>query len=77
MALQISDLSCQFPQILCTVLEIITVRICYHKFCARWIPEMLKGEHKMQRTASALTFLEQYNKDGNKFLSHIIIGDET
>jgi hypothetical protein len=27
--------------------------------------------------ASALTFLERYCKDGNEFLNHIIIGDET
>jgi hypothetical protein len=33
----------------------------------------------MQRMASALTFLEQYHKDGNEFLDHIvrITGDET
>jgi hypothetical protein len=37
---------------------------------------MLTGAHKM---ALALTFLEQYNKYGNKFLSHImrVTSDET
>jgi hypothetical protein len=76
----ISELSCEFPQISCTVLyEIITVRPGYHKFCARWVPEMSPGAHKMCRMASALTFLEQYNKDGDEFLHHIIwvTGDET
>jgi hypothetical protein len=35
--------------------------------------------HKMQRMASALTFLELYHKDGDKFLIHNIrvTGDET
>jgi hypothetical protein len=70
---------CEFPQISHTVLyEIISVRLGYHKFCTRWVPKMLTGMHKMQRMALALTFLEQYHKDGNEFLSHIVwvTGDE-
>jgi hypothetical protein len=36
----ISELLCEFPQILCTVLyKIITVRIGYHKFYTRWVPK--------------------------------------
>jgi hypothetical protein len=37
------------------------------------------GAHRMQRVASALTFLEQHLKDGNEFLNHIVrvTGDET
>jgi hypothetical protein len=69
----ISDVLCEFPQISCTVLYgIITVRLCYHKFYARLVPKMLMGAHKLQRMASALTFLEQYHKDENEFLSHTI-----
>jgi hypothetical protein len=46
----ISELLCEFPQISCTLLyEIITVRLSYHKFCARWVPKMLVGAHKRQR----------------------------
>jgi hypothetical protein len=34
----ISELLCEFPQILHTVLyEIITVRLDHHKFCTRWV----------------------------------------
>jgi hypothetical protein len=76
----ISVLLCEFPQISRTVLyEIITVRPSYHKFCARWDPKMLTGAHKMQRMASALTFLGRYHKDGDRFLNHIVqlTGDET
>jgi hypothetical protein len=42
----ISELSHEFLQISCTVLhEIITVRLgLHHKFCARWVPEMLTSE---------------------------------
>jgi hypothetical protein len=70
----ISEHSCEFPQISYTVLyEIITVGLCYHKFCATWVPKMLTGAHK------TLWFLERYDKDGDEFLSHIVrvTGDET
>jgi hypothetical protein len=53
----ISELSCKFPQIPRTLLyEIITIRLGYHKFCARWVPKIPTGAHKKQRIASALTF---------------------
>jgi hypothetical protein len=40
---------------------------------------MVTGAHETQRMASALTFLERYHKDGDKFLNHIVrvTGDET
>jgi hypothetical protein len=38
---------------------------------------MLTGVHKTLRMASALTSLERYHQDGNKFLNRIITGDET
>jgi hypothetical protein len=44
----ISELSCEFPQI---SREIITVRLSYHKFCARRVTHMLTGNYKMQRIA--------------------------
>jgi hypothetical protein len=51
----------------------------YHKFCTRWIPEMLMGVHKTQRMASALTSLERYHRDGDEFLNYSmwVTGDET
>jgi hypothetical protein len=59
----ISELSCEFSRIPCTLLyEIITVRPGYHKFCARWIPKMLKSVHKAQRLAFALTFFSDTTK---------------
>jgi hypothetical protein len=40
---------------------------------------MVMSAHKTQRMASAFTFLEQYQKDGDVFLSCIVrvTGDET
>jgi hypothetical protein len=67
----ISEFSCKFLQISLAVLyEIITIRVCCHKFCTRWVPKMLVGAHKTQRMVSALTFLERYHKDDDEFLSH-------
>jgi hypothetical protein len=42
------------------------------------MPKILTGEHKTQRMASALNFLERYHKDGYEFLSQIVrvTGDE-
>jgi hypothetical protein len=59
--------------------EITTVRLGCYRFCASLVLKMLMGAHKTQRMASALTFLEQYHKDGNEFLNHIVwvTGDET
>ena len=38
--------------------------------------KMLGEEYKKKRMAHSLTFLEQYHKDGNKFLNRIVTGDE-
>jgi hypothetical protein len=47
-ASQSQQLSRGFPQISDTVLyEIISVMLSYHKFCARWVPKMLMGAHRM------------------------------
>jgi hypothetical protein len=35
----ISELSCEFPHISCTVLHKIITEIGYHKFCARWFQQ--------------------------------------
>jgi hypothetical protein len=39
--------------------------------------EIVQGCAKTQRRAWALTFLGRYHKDGDEFLNHIVIGDET
>jgi hypothetical protein len=71
-------LSCEFPQILGTVLyEIIIGSLGYHKFCVRCSPKMLTGAHKTQKMASDLPFLERNDKVGNEFVNHNVTGDET
>jgi hypothetical protein len=59
--------------------KIIIVGLGYHKFCTRRVLKILTSEHKMQKMASALTFLKQYHKDDDEFLNHIVrvTGDET
>jgi hypothetical protein len=39
---------------------------------AKIVPKMLTGAQKVQRMASALTFLEQCHKNGDEFFSHIV-----
>ena len=57
----ISELSEEFPQSSRTTLyRIVTDRLGYHKFCARWVPKQLTDIHKTQRMGSALTFLQRY-----------------
>jgi hypothetical protein len=69
---KMSECSCKFPQISRTVLyESITVRLPYHKSCARWVPKMLTCAHKTQ-TSSALTLSERYRKHGSEFLNRIV-----
>jgi hypothetical protein len=71
----ISELLCEFPQISPILLyEIMTVRLgCHNKFCERRVPKMIAVVHKTQRMTSVFVdFLEQYHKDGNQFLNHIM-----
>jgi hypothetical protein len=55
----ISELPREFQQISRTILyDIITVRLGYCKFCARWVLKILTDGHKTQRMALTFTFLE-------------------
>jgi hypothetical protein len=47
------------------------------KNCARCVPRMLEDDHRKKRMDSALKFLERYHRDGDKFLDHMVTGDET
>ncbi|KAG8226287.1 hypothetical protein J437_LFUL002726 [Ladona fulva] len=74
----ISELSDEFPQISRTVLyEVVTERLGYRKFCARWVPKILTEHHKTQRMASAMDFLTRYEEEGEPLLNRIVISDET
>lgn len=74
----ITELSLCFPQVSRTLLfEIVTQRLRYHKFCARWVPKILTDHHKGQRMGAALSFLEAYDRHGDSLLDCIVTGDET
>jgi len=74
----ITDFSLDFPQISRSLLhEIVTEKLGYHKVCARWVPKFLSEDHKKQRIAASLTFLEAYEKDGDSLLDRVVPGDET
>ena len=73
----ITEFLLEFPQISRSLLhEIVKEKLGYHKFCVRWVPK-LSEDHKKQRMASSLTFLEAYVQDGDSLLDRVVTGDET
>ncbi|GFX59762.1 HTH_48 domain-containing protein [Trichonephila clavipes] len=76
----IKELSLSFPQVSLTLLfEIVTQKLGYCKFCARWVPKLCDytDHHKGQQMGAALTFLEAYDRHGDSLLDQIVIGGET
>lgn len=60
-----------------TLLRIVTEIRSYQKLRVRFVPKMLTDVGTDQRMASARVFLDLFNHKKDKFLSRIIIGDET
>jgi hypothetical protein len=58
-----------------TIHEAVTEKLGYRKLCARWVPKMLKGDHKTQRMGSALKFLMRQAQEGDEFVGSIVTGD--
>lgn len=74
----ISELSMKFPEISRSSLYyIVTKNFGYKKICTHWVPKMLTDNHKTQRMAATLAFLNHYNSDEKDFLKSIVTGDET
>ena len=48
----------------------------YRKVCATWVSTVLTVEHKTARTNACAELLQRTVKEGDPFLSKIIIGDE-
>ena len=73
----ITKLTSHFPQISHSLLHKIVTEHLFRKLCTRWVPKQLTPEHEAKRMESALTFLQQYHDDGDKFLDQIITGEQT
>uniref|UniRef100_A0A670Y7B2 Mos1 transposase HTH domain-containing protein n=1 Tax=Pseudonaja textilis TaxID=8673 RepID=A0A670Y7B2_PSETE len=74
----VTELSLSFPQISHSLLhEIVTQKLGYHKFCARWVSKILTENHMSRCMAASLTFLYSYDKDGDSFLDRIVTRDKT
>jgi hypothetical protein len=74
----LDELHEKFPQISRSFLhEILSKHLGYKKKCARWVPRMLADDQRKKRMGAALTFLERYHRNGEKFLDHTVTGDET
>lgn len=46
-----------------TLYDIITVKLGYHKFCARWVPKHFTNIPKNQRVSLSLTFLRSCSRE--------------
>ena len=60
-----------------TIHEAVREKLGYRKWCARWVPKMLKDDHKKKRMGSALKFLTRYVQEGDEFMDSIVTGQET
>jgi hypothetical protein len=66
------------PQISRSLLHaIVNEHLGYRKSCSQWIPKVLTEVHKTKRMGAALDFLTRYDSGGEKFLDHVVKGDET
>ncbi|XP_035232632.1 protein GVQW3-like [Stegodyphus dumicola] len=73
----ITKLLPSFPQVSRTLLfEIVTQKLGYRKFCARWVSKLLTDHYKGQRMGAALTFLEAYGRHGDSLLDRIVTSDK-
>ncbi|KAG5318659.1 SETMR methyltransferase, partial [Pseudoatta argentina] len=76
--LTVDELSAMFPQISRSLLhETITETLGYRKLSARWVPNQLTDQHKLNRVEAGQEFLRRYKLHGDEFLRSIVTGDET
>ena len=60
-----------------TVYTIIQDNLNMRRLCTRWIPKMLSECQKTQRVESCRRFVQQFEQEGEDFLSRIVTADET
>ncbi|XP_066902148.1 uncharacterized protein [Halyomorpha halys] len=69
----ITELSEHFSQISWSLVQqFMMEKRGYHIFCARLVPKILMEGRKKQRLAALLTFLQEYNRNGNAVLDRIV-----
>jgi len=59
------------------VLEMMLATLEYHRVYTRWVPQMITQEQKDHYMQVFQDHLNHYKAEGDSFLDHIIIGDET
>ena len=60
-----------------SVHAILTENLELSKLSARWVPHMLRPEHKAQRIECATNLLNRLDTDREDFYARIVTGDET
>jgi hypothetical protein len=74
----ILELLACFPLISHTLLyEIVAERLHYHEIYARLVPKMVSYDHKKAAHYIILNVPSAIQEQGQKFLDHIVTGDET
>lgn len=68
-----------FPAITqCVIYDTATVHLLYGKICMRWVSRMLTKQHKQKyMVALRIFFFRALPQRRDKFLEHIVTGDET
>jgi len=56
---------------------ILTNSLGKQKVCAKWIPHMLNDDQRAVRLLLATTHLQHWKYEGNAFLHHILMVDES
>ena len=73
----IRELHHNFPEVSKTTIhEGVTEKLGYRKVWTRWVPKILKDDHKTKRMVSALKFHTRYAQEGDEFLDSIVTGNE-
>ena len=60
-----------------TVQCILTEELNMRKISARWTPQLLTDDHRLNRVTVSRKLLHCYHHKGANFLDHIVITDET
>ncbi|PNF31454.1 hypothetical protein B7P43_G03413 [Cryptotermes secundus] len=61
----------------CNALETMLGKQDYRKVCSRWVPRVIKQDHKTHRMEVCQDLLHQFEAEGDKFLDSIVTEDET
>jgi hypothetical protein len=60
-----------------SVYRILTISLGKRKVCAKWIPHVLNDNRRAMRVLLSTTYLQRWRNEGNEFVDHILMVDES